>query len=125
MIVEDIVARARARIASSKIYSKLPGPEQGNRSVLHPGMEGRNEVNDERKACIDQKLCPRYRKSRKKVKGEVLTEFTEMTGYNRCYGAYLLRHQGKRIRLGPKRLVAVGDLGKRVRRQGPGNTTRK
>ncbi len=29
----------------------------------------------------------RYRKSRKKVKGEVLTEFTEMTGYNRCYEA--------------------------------------
>ena len=41
-----------------KIYSKLPVPEQGNRSVLQEGMEGRNEVNDERKACIDQKLCP-------------------------------------------------------------------
>ena len=43
-------------------------------------------------------------------------EFTQMTGYNRCYGAYLLRHQGKRIRLSPK-LVAVGDIGKRVRRE--------
>ncbi len=39
-----------------------------------------------------------------------------MTGYNRCYGAYLLRHQGKRIRLSPK-LVGGGDIGKRVRHQ--------
>ena len=76
-------------------------------------MEGTNEVNDGRKACIDQKLCPRYRKKGKKVKGEVLTEFTQMTGYNRCYGAYLLRHQGKRIWLSPKG-VAVGDVGKKA-----------
>jgi hypothetical protein len=26
-----------------------------------------------------------------------------MTGYNRCYRAYLLRHQDKRIRLSPNR----------------------
>ncbi len=88
-------------------------------------MEGRNEVNDERKACIDQKLCPRYRKSRKKVKGEVLTEFTEMTGYNRCYGAYLLRHQGKRIRLGPKGWWRWGIWARKCVVSGPGNTTRK
>ena len=84
-----------------KIYSKLPGPKQGNRSVLQEGMEGRNEVNDGRKACTDQKLCPPLPGKRKKVKGEVLREFTQMTGYNRCYGAYLLRHEGKRIRLSP------------------------
>ena len=41
-----------------KIYSKLPVSKQGNRSVLHEGMESTHEVNDERKACIDQKLCP-------------------------------------------------------------------
>ena len=41
-----------------KIYSKLPVRRQGNRSVLHEGMEGTHEVNDERKACLDQKLCP-------------------------------------------------------------------
>ena len=41
-----------------KLYSKLPESEPGNRSVLHEGMEGTNEVNDGRKACIDQKLCP-------------------------------------------------------------------
>ncbi len=54
----------------------------------------------ERRVLI-KSFAPRYRKKGKKVKGEVLTEFTQMTGYNRCYGAYLLRHQGKRIRLSP------------------------
>jgi hypothetical protein len=32
-----------------KVYSKLPAGEPGNRSVLHEGMEGNNEVNDGRK----------------------------------------------------------------------------
>ncbi len=41
-----------------KIYSKLPVPKQGNRSVLQEEMEGSNDVNDGRRACIDQKLCP-------------------------------------------------------------------
>ncbi len=35
----------------------------------------------ERRVLI-KSFALRYRKSRKKVKGEVLTEFTEMTGYN-------------------------------------------
>ena len=69
----------------------------------------------ERRVLI-KSFAPRYRKKGKKVKGEVLTEFTQMTGYNRCYGAYLLRHQGKRVWLSPNR-VAVGDIGKRVRRE--------
>ena len=43
----------------------------------------------ERRVLI-KSFAPRYRKKSKKVKGEVLTEFTQMTGYNRCYGAYLL-----------------------------------
>ena len=78
-------------------------------------MEGSNEVNDGREACI-KSFAPRYRKKGKKVKGEVLTEFTQMTGYNRCYGAYLLRHQGRRIWLSPK-LVAVGDIRKKAGRE--------
>ncbi len=39
------------------------------------------------KHVLIKSFAPRYRKKRKKVKGEVLTEFTQMTGYNRCYGA--------------------------------------
>ena len=66
----------------------------------------------ERRVLI-KSFAPRYRKKGKKVKGEVLTQFTQMTGYNRCYGAYLLRHQGKRIWLSPK-VVAVGDIRKKA-----------
>ena len=73
----------------------------------------------ERRVLI-KSFAPRYRKKGKKVKGEVLTEFTQMTGYNRCYGAYLLRHQGKRIWLSPK-VVALGDVGKK----GGGQRARK
>ena len=68
------------------------------------------------KRVLIKSLAPRYRKKRKKVKEEVLTEYTEMTGYNRGFGGYLLRHEGKRIRLSPK-LAVVGDLRKKARRQ--------
>ena len=37
------------------------------------------------KRVLIKSFAPRYRRKRKKVKGEVLTEFTQMTGYNRCY----------------------------------------
>ncbi|MDA2929904.1 hypothetical protein MYX84_08155 [Acidobacteria bacterium AH-259-O06] len=69
----------------------------------------------ERRVLI-KSFAPRYRRSRKKVKSELLTQFTEMSGYNRCYAAYLLRHQGRGIRLRGK-VVAVADATKRVRRQ--------
>ncbi len=69
------------------------------------------------KRVLIKSFAPRYRKKRKKVKGEVLTEFTQMTGYNRCYGAYLLRHQGRRIRLSPK-LVADIRLQLNLQRRG-------
>ncbi len=58
-------------------------------------------------------LASRYQKSRKKEKSRLLEEFTKLTGYNRVYGAYLLRQQGRRIRLGPK-VVAVADVRQRV-----------
>ena len=60
-------------------------------------MEDIDEVNHERSSCLIQTFAPRYRKSRKKNKGELLDEFTQMTGYNRSYAGYMLRHQGKRL----------------------------
>lgn len=65
----------------------------------------------ERRA-LTKGFATRYRRSRKKVKGQLLTEFTEMTGYHRAYAAYLLRHHGKRIRLGHK-LVVEGEAKKK------------
>ena len=65
----------------------------------------------ERRA-VTKGFASRYRRSRKKVKGQLLTEFTEMTGYHRSYAGLLLRHHGKRIRLGHK-LVVEGEVKKK------------
>ena len=61
-------------------------------------------------------LAARYQKSGKKEKSQLLEEFIEMTGYNRVYGAYLLRQEGRQIRLSPK-VVAVADVRPRRPRQ--------
>src|SRR6266850_2294600 len=50
----------------------------------------------------------RYQRARKKEKGKILDEFTELTGYDRCYGRWLLRGQGKKV-YGKKRRL-VGDV---------------
>ena len=63
-------------------------------------------------------FAPRYQKSRKKKRGELLDEFTQMTGYNRSYAAYLLRHQGKRIRLG-ERVVGIADATQKLPQERP------
>ena len=46
----------------------------------------------ERKA-VTREVSKRYGKGTKKVKGKILDEFCEVTGYNRCYGARVLRQQ--------------------------------
>lgn len=58
----------------------------------------------------------RYQKASKKKKGTILKEFAALTGYDRCYAAYLLRGHGKKVRIN-RRTVAVGDIGKRRKRQ--------
>jgi len=44
-------------------------------------------------------VAARYRKARKKDKNTILNEFTQLTGYNRCYAAFLLRSKGKKLRI--------------------------
>jgi len=39
-------------------------------------------------------VSPRYQKARKKDKGLILDEFTELTGYGRRYASHLLTTQG-------------------------------
>lgn len=63
-------------------------------------------------------VAVRYRKARKKDKGPILDEFSQLTGYNRSYAAWVLRNCGKRIRIDNK-LVIVGDRGKKIRRNKP------
>lgn len=61
-------------------------------------------------------MAPRYQKARKKGKGLILDEFIELTGYVRCYAAYVLRTHGKRVAVnGTIRLQ--GDVRKKVQRR--------
>jgi hypothetical protein len=73
----------------------------------------------ERKA-VTRLLVERYRKASKKVKGCILDELIGLTHYSRCYGAYLLRRYGKRVRIGKVTLEA--QLPVTVRRRPRGKT---
>ena len=59
-------------------------------------------------------LVERYRQAGKKEKGRILGDLIELTGYGRCYGAYLLRRYGQRVRLG--RVVLAAQIPGKARR---------
>ena len=67
------------------------------------------------RSSVVKVVAPRYQKGGKKHKGNILKEFMELTGYNRCYAAYLLRSHGKRIRIS-KDTVVEGDITKKAER---------
>jgi hypothetical protein len=52
----------------------------------------------------------RYQKATKKLKGIILEEFAALTGYDRCYAAYLLRTHGKKMYVGGNTIL-VADVG--------------
>jgi hypothetical protein len=60
-------------------------------------------------------VAKRYQKSTKKEKSTILGEYTQLTGYNRCYAAFLLRNHGRRMRVN-NNTVLVGDCRKKVKR---------
>jgi hypothetical protein len=64
---------------------------------------------------VSRLVAKRYQKATKKDKGTILGEYTQLTGYNRCYAAFLLRNHGRRIRIN-NNTVLVGDCRKRVKR---------
>lgn len=57
----------------------------------------------------------RYQKASKKEKGNLLRQFTDLTGYCRRYGAWLLRQHGRKRRVG--RTAIVGDMRKKTERK--------
>ncbi len=61
-------------------------------------------------------VSPRYQKARKKEKGLILDEFTNLTGYGRRYASYVLRSHGKKIWINPE-TVLVSDVRKRKTRK--------
>jgi hypothetical protein len=52
------------------------------------GVKG--DVNHEAKKAITRELKERYQKAQKKKKIMILDEFTQLTGYNRCYASQIL-----------------------------------
>ncbi|MDI6810016.1 MAG: hypothetical protein QME66_13810 [Candidatus Eisenbacteria bacterium] len=62
---------------------------------------------------VTRETRERYRKARKKGKVRILDEFVDLTGYNRCYAARVLRNV--RETKGPVRRVSVG--GRRGRKR--------
>lgn len=62
----------------------------------------------ERHAII-RELAPRFRKSSKKQRSQILDEFVKLTGYTRCYSAFVLRACGsKQVRMiGTKRVIFI------------------
>lgn len=70
----------------------------------------------ERKKVTGQLAC-RYRRENKRMKGQTLDRFIEVTGYNRCHGSWLLRNHGRGMRLNDK-LTIVGDVNKKTKRKG-------
>jgi len=64
------------------------------------------------KRAATEVTAPRYQKAKKNQKGIILEESTALTGYNRCYAAYLLRIQGKK-RYIDRNTVIVADSGKK------------
>jgi hypothetical protein len=67
------------------------------------------------KNSVTKAIASRYQKASKKQKGIILDEFTQLTGYTRCYASYLLASHGKRIRVSSN-IVIVGDVGKKTKR---------
>ncbi|MBI5675176.1 MAG: transposase, partial [Nitrospirae bacterium] len=50
-------------------------------------------------------IAVRYQIVRKKEKGVILDEFTELTGYGRRYASYVLRSHGRKVRINETTVV--------------------
>jgi len=70
------------------------------------------------RAVVTKAHCNQYRKASKKGKGLLLDQFVESTGYNRSYGAFVLRNHGRRVEVRPG-IVLEGDRRIRQRRSRP------
>lgn len=72
------------------------------------------------KKAVSREVAKRYQKAQKKEKGMILNEFTQITGYVRCYASYILKNWNKKIILRTKtgrRIILIGDRRIKSRRQ--------
>jgi len=85
------------------------------------GEKMRKELDMKIRKAINRTISKRYKNSTKKEKGEILDEFTKITGYNRNYASYLLNRIGKKIVIfrNKERVVFIGDNKKFKKREKP------
>jgi hypothetical protein len=72
------------------------------------------------KRAILKELAKRYQRGSKKERSLILDEFVGLTGYNRCYSSWLLRHCGRKVILSGKdgqQVVFIGEVRKIKRRR--------
>lgn len=66
---------------------------------------------------VSSEYARRYKRSGRKGKTLLLNEFVELTGYNRCYGSFILRNWGRKVylknRYGFVDTVVIGELRQR------------
>lgn len=77
--------------------------------------------------AIVRELAPRFQRESKKERSHMLDEFVELTGYTRCYAAFVLRNcgkkqlrivQGQRVAFVPGHARVQGTARKRQRKYG-------
>lgn len=69
------------------------------------------------KKAVTAEVAKRYQKARKKERKLILDEFVSLTGYSRCYGAFILRNWGRKVRLRTNGKEVVFVFGKDKKRQ--------
>ncbi len=70
--------------------------------------------------AILKELAKRYQRGSKRENSLILKEFVGLTGYNRCYASWLLRHCGQKVILRGKdgqQVVLIGEVRKIKRRR--------
>ena len=55
----------------------------------------------------------------KREKSQILDEFTKLTGYNRSYASWLLRHAGRRVTIHTPRVILVADPHRKIKCKRP------
>jgi len=72
------------------------------------------------KQAVLKELDKRYQRGSWREKSQIWKEFVSLTGYNRCYPSWLLRHCGRKVILSAKdgqQVVFIGELRKTKRRR--------
>lgn len=64
------------------------------------------------KKAVTAEVAKRYQKVKKKERTLILDEFVSLTGYSRCYGAFILRNWGRKVHFRTKGKEVVFVFGK-------------